>query len=453
MRFEIKSYQDYIEHLSSIIEGKTLLVPFLLNNETLVFPIRDTRESFVVSLNHQNPFLGTFPNLPKLDSFDNDSLKRLRKHLGKSEIKKLEVINGDFNLLIDVFDLDNNEVKKIYIEIYPLKPNLYILDEENKVVTAFNCDKNNELPSDLFKKNDSNIPFQTKGELYVAKSLNKLYEEEKNRRIKQKYSYFLTLAKRRYERILRKKKLIDADLEKGRANLSLMDNVNILYSMGLDLKSHIDYVEYEGTTIVLNKSLTIKENIDSFVNLYKKGKRTIEIAEENEKRYLVELNYYKDLLDNFENASSEKEKDKIVFESGLMKSSHPTQVSAFNMPYKINKDGVFYYFGKNAQQNDYLSFNKKFDREYVWLHVKDKPGAHVIIAKRKPSDKEINFAAQVALIASKCQVGNVTVALKKNVKKGRTTGEAILKNYTVIKINNIEDRSYELFEKAVRSDD
>lgn len=453
MRFEFKSYERYVKDLKNELVGKALLVPFLLNNETIVFPVRDTHNSLIVSLNHQNPFIGLLPNLPKLDSFDNDSLKRLRKYLGKNEIKTIENKNNDFTLLIETFDIDNNNSKKIYIEIFPLRPNLYILDEENNVVTTFNLTKDNELPICFLNNTEPSKEFQTKGELYSQEVLEKLYKDEKDRRIKQKYSYFYTLANRRYERILRKKKLIDADLEKGKANLQLMGTVNILYSLNLDLKSHKDYIEYEGQTIVLDKSLTIKENIDSFINLYKKGKRTVEIAKENEERYQVELNYYKSLLENFENASSEKEKDKIVFESGLMKSSHPTQVTAFNMPYKINKDGIFYYFGKNAQQNDYLSFNKKFDREYVWLHVKDKPGAHVIIAKRKPSSKEIDFAAQIALIASKCQVGNVTVAIKKNVRKGRTTGEAILKNYTVIKINNIDDRSYELYEKAVRCDD
>ena len=213
MRFEFKSYEQYVKGLQNDLVGKVLLVPFLLNNETIVFPIRDTHSSLIVSLNHQNPFVGLLPNLPKLDSFDNDSLKRLRKYLGKNEIKKIENLNNDFTLLIESFDLDNNNSKKIYIEIFPLRPNLYVLDEKDNVVTAFNLTKDNGLPICFLNNSITSKEFQTKGELYSEEILEKLYKEEKDRRIKQKYSYFYTLANRRYERILRKKKLIDADLE------------------------------------------------------------------------------------------------------------------------------------------------------------------------------------------------------------------------------------------------
>lgn len=443
MRFTISSFQNYINELGKKVSSKELLCPLLLNNDTLVFPYKDLDEALIISLNHKDPFIGISPAhyFYKLNSFDNESFRNMREYLNRTYIETIKPYKDDFGVILKIKNEEFPKLKELKIDLFPLVPNLYLIDEKGQEVHSF------------YKKVENKKPeFSLKGEECNFEIISRLIERERERRIEQKYDYFLTILKRRIDRILKKKKYIDDDLEKGKANLVMMDYVNSIYTLNLDLKKHVDHIDCYGEIITLDPALSIKENIDKFVNLYKKGKRTIEVANENYKRYETELAYYTNIRETFFRAETEKEKDKIVFDSGLISSSHPTALTPFNMPYKINHNGVIYYFGKNAAQNDYVSFIKKFDREFVWFHAKDVSGAHVIICKKKPSEKELIFGAEIALICSKLTTGYVTYALKKNVRKGHKQGEAILKNYSVMKLNVIDDKTYEYVKNATRSD-
>ena len=124
----------------------------------------------------------------------------------------------------------------------------------------------------------------------------------------------------------------------------------------------------------------------------------------------------------------------------------------FNKPYKLNLNGTIIYFGRNASQNDYLSFVMKLDREFTWLHIKDKSGAHLVIANKKPTEAELLFACEISLLCSRASSGEVVYTKKKNVRRGHTLGEAILKNHSTIKLNNIRKETIEAFALAKRVD-
>mgnify|MGYP003293749304 FL=1 len=135
--------------------------------------------------------------------------------------------------------------------------------------------------------------------------------------------------------------------------------------------------------------------------------------------------------------------DKFVLQSGLDKKHHQITQSVANSPYKINLNGTIILFGRNAVQNDYLSFGMKLDRDFTWMHIKDYSGAHIVIKNKKPTEAELLFAAELALIQSKKTAGEVIYTHKKNVRKGHTLGEAILKNYSTIKLNNVRKETIE----------
>ena len=87
----------------------------------------------------------------------------------------------------------------------------------------------------------------------------------------------------------------------------------------------------------------------------------------------------------------------MLEEFGLISHRHQVVESIFNMPQMINLNGTIFLYGKNAKQNDCLSFLLKLDREYTWLHIKDYSGSHIIIKSKKPTENELLFASELAL--------------------------------------------------------
>ena len=75
-----------------------------------------------------------------------------------------------------------------------------------------------------------------------------------------------------------------------------------------------------------------------------------------------------------------------------------------------------------------------------------------MIANKKPTNKEIQLASELACILSKVNDGTISITKKKNVRRGKVLGEAILKNYSSIKINRISEESKEIYLTAVRDD-
>ena len=137
-------------------------------------------------------------------------------------------------------------------------------------------------------------------------------------------------------------------------------------------------------------------------------------------------------------------------EIGMIKKKKEVKETPFNRPYKINYNGTIIYFGRNASQNDYLSFVMKLDREFTWLHIKDKSGAHLVICNKNPTEKELLLACELSLLCSRAVSGEIVYTKKKNVRRGHTLGEAILKNHSVIRLNSVSKETKDIFLTAER---
>ena len=70
--------------------------------------------------------------------------------------------------------------------------------------------------------------------------------------------------------------------------------------------------------------------------------------------------------------------------------------------------------------------------------------------EKNVSEKLLLVASQIALQLSHLQTGEVSYTKKKNVRRGKFLGQAILKNYSTIKINNVLPLAQELIDKAKR---
>ena len=99
----------------------------------------------------------------------------------------------------------------------------------------------------------------------------------------------------------------------------------------------------------------------------------------------------------------------------------------------ISSDGLTIYVGKNARENDELTFGLAKSDD-LWLHVRGTPGSHVLVRMEKgidPPAETIRDAATLALLYSdlrKSGKGDVIYTKRKWVKKskGRAPGSVIV---------------------------
>ncbi len=439
MRISHNELQKHVEKLNIELKDVGLFTPILLNNRTIVFPLKQIRNHYlVISLNNNDPFIYVIEDGHFYKSFEDKRLYEIRSLLSDITIKKIELDKKDKKITINGYYPASSEFKDVSLdfEMYPHKPNLFINN-----FSYFEYDDTSERES---------LDYED-GVIITKELCEKHYKEELIRRKKEKYNNFINYINSKIKNSNRKIDAINKDIEVASKNLILQEVADYIFTTDLDKKKHYKEIEYLDKKYPLDESLNLIDNAQLLYKKYRKAKTTIDISKENIRRAEKELEIYKSLKERFDNAITEKEADQVVQDSGMIKKKKETKETAFNKPYKINLNGTIIYFGRNASQNDYLSFVMKLNRDYTWLHLKDKPGSHIVICNTNPTEKELNFASEVALFASKASAGLVQFTKKKNVHRGHKLGEALLKNYSVIKVNNVSKETKEIFEKATRA--
>lgn len=180
-------------------------------------------------------------------------------------------------------------------------------------------------------------------------------------------------------------------------------------------------------TIPLDPTLTPSENAQKYFKKYNKAKRTFEALKTQIKQNDGELDYLDGVLSSIEYSADERDIAEIrseLMEQGFIKFSRKAknkQEKKSKPLHFISSDGFDIYVGKNNNQNDELTL--KFARAAdIWLHTKNIPGSHVIIASNNKTITEtaITEAAHLAAFYSKGKNSSlvpVDYTEKRNVKK------------------------------------
>ena len=112
-------------------------------------------------------------------------------------------------------------------------------------------------------------------------------------------------------------------------------------------------------------------------------------------------------------------------------------------------DGVKYAFGRNAMQNDYLTF-RLAEKNHYFFHIKDFAGAHVILMKDNPTLEEISIASQIAIYVSKKDIGEVDYAKVSTIKKGQQAGQVLLSTRSSFIVKFIDEEVKQALKNASR---
>ncbi len=210
----------------------------------------------------------------------------------------------------------------------------------------------------------------------------------------------------------------------------------------------------ETVTVKLDPTLSPILNSQRYFKEYRKANvARVKLAELIEKG-LTEQTYLESVVHEIETAQSDSDINQIaeeLFEGGYIR--RPKGVTLSKKAKKIKLDTVDYIssdgfkisVGKNNIQNDLLTIKTAGGRD-MWFHVKDIPGAHVIVfadGKEIP-EATLDEAARIAAYHSKAAMG-VTVKVDylpaKRVKKpnGAKPGMVVYENYNTAYVSKNSD--------------
>ena len=189
-------------------------------------------------------------------------------------------------------------------------------------------------------------------------------------------------------------------------------------------------------TVPLDIRLTPSQNAQRYFKKYQKARSAREIAAEQRDRTLAEIDYLEGMLLDVDKCVGESELEEIrqeLVRTGYLKKvtnrRQQRQLPTSKPCRYLSADGIEIVVGKNAAQNDRLTFSAKPDE--LWLHAKDMPGSHVIVrCEGEIPQATLKQAALLAAWYSKGQRSSmvpVDYTLRKYVKKpsGAMPGKVI----------------------------
>ncbi len=156
----------------------------------------------------------------------------------------------------------------------------------------------------------------------------------------------------------------------------------------------------EDMTIPLDIQLTPVQNAQRYFKKYQKARTTRQMAAEQKKKTLQELEYLEGMLLDVGKCVAESELEEIrqeLMRTGYIRkgvSRRQQKALPKSKPYHYrSSDGIDIYVGKNAAQNDRLTGEARANE--TWLHAKDMPGSHVIIRTEGEAPRQTLLEAAI----------------------------------------------------------
>lgn len=210
--------------------------------------------------------------------------------------------------------------------------------------------------------------------------------------------YVITVLNKELRKQTSKLTKLNQDLENNSSYEKYKELADLIYSSGLNLNQR--YSEFNNISI--DSKISLNENAQKLYKKYKKLRSSIDYINEQIKITNEVIEYLNDTVNNFSQLSlNEVEylKEELI-DLGIIKKKSKKkakqQKAIKYLEYKL--DNAICFVGKTLKQNEYI-YSIKASRDDLWFHVKDYPGAHVIL-KGEHSKENITFACRQAVINS-----------------------------------------------------
>ena len=439
-----------VEDINSKISHNHMSNITIINSSDLFISFSMYRkEKLLISLNPQHPFLSLVeikdPCGTKLGNFSDV----LRKEVKDSYLLSVDAVNNDRIVSFKyVFTNDyfEKEERHMIVELIPHRPNLILLNSEGKIIYATHTtDISNPRPVMRgliyqYPENNGEIIGNDFDYTSFKEGANEYYIEAKRKRLEEQYKPVLQHIKSRIKTLKQKIKVLHKEMETANENLKWQDIGQMILTYAYDEKELENYVKEKD--VPYDFSLTPGVNSNKCFQKYKKAKRTIEMDQIELEKTESEIDYYETCLAQ----SKYMNEDEIMELANLL---FPNKFKLANKKKIESKPGeliindIKIYYGKNAKQNEQLTF-KKANKDDLFLHIKDEHGSHVVIAHPNPDNDTILVACEIALLLSGKDCGDIQYTKIKNVKKGSFMGQAILTSYQTYTIKSIRPKTKKL---------
>ena len=399
-------------------------------------------EQLFVSLNHNNPFVGLVKKREDIVTENGNLNEQLKQRVRNTYVEDVNQLNDDRIIEFKLTYSDDFNAKRHYfliIELIPHHPNLLILDENRTILFANHyTDITVErvlirlgqyvLPNkhESGEKNISSLEFKNYIENYLDNVL-------KNKKLNS-YIPLIKYIEKEIKKCIRKDEVLKKEINDNLHYEIYKERGDYILTYAYDKDELNNYLK--DNDIDYDNNLSPIDNANKQFKLYRKKKATIAHDEEEINKNEQRLTLLRNDLETIKSID--------IYKINQMQSRYPKFIKKKNItvnpkyPFFTIINGVKYAFGRNAMQNDYLSFRLSGPNDY-FFHIKDFAGAHVILMKDNPSEEEIAIASQIAIYVSKKDIGEVTYAKVSTIKKGPKAGEVILSHYSSFIVKNIEE--------------
>lgn len=414
-----------------------------LSKDEYYFVLSKKNSGIFVSLRAAGPFLMLSKPTDLEYRQEAGSLEKMNYLLASTRIINIEAIKNDriikFTLERSTKSLDI-EILYVYFELITNHPNIIVCDKNYIILYATKYSKKptsarlikqkHPYPYPTNTLRNSNVNTYKKENLYLLpeKFLTNNYVEIIIENNKDLYKYVTAMYTFYKQYVERAKAYLATDDDLDRKTYQ----ANLLLTYKPKLEGHI--VKVEDEFIEVDPFKTPVENAELMFKKIKKERR-------RRKFYREEIiPTYKERADSLSKLMSyleEPNQTVVDWVRREFKKEYLTNESVGykgRLPYYVVYDGVKIAFGKNAKQNDYLTFEMA-GKNYHFFHIEGYSGAHVILFSPNPTDDQIFVAASIAILLSKKETAHVVTARVRDVKRTKKPGLVTVKNSKILNID------------------
>lgn len=208
-------------------------------------------------------------------------------------------------------------------------------------------------------------------------------------------NYLLEISNKEVKKLESKKQKLSEDYQINQDYDQYRVLADEIYASGFDLKSH--YSSFKGYE--LDYSMTLNENVQKLYSKYTKQKKSLDHLTKQIEITNNFLRYFEDIIANFDNLGKKDLDDlEIEFEQfNLIKKEKVKKKKPSTLTTYEAKNGTIY-VGKSSLQNEQITHRIAKPND-LWFHVKDAPGAHVVL-KGEVNQENIRKSAELAALNS-----------------------------------------------------
>ena len=350
---------------------------------------------------------------------------------------KLNPLKYSEQELMDIFNsiLDSKALQQKFNGI-SFKVASYIMNSKNPITEMCYLINNSYSPYVFLDNGKQDFYYTNIGyEVYkkyedISSMLDDFYfEKSLKERIKEKSSNLIQTIKNKIKRLEEKINNLNKDLDDSKKADVYKLYGELLLSVPPQTKKNnsivvINYYNNEEVTIPLDIRYNLIDNSKLYYKKYQKAKTAIIHINEQLSISNDELNYFKIIYSQIENANVS---DILEIESELLENKYikkkdqkkkrkdKTKILTF-----VLDDSAIIYVGKNNIQNEIVT-HKIARHNDTWFHVKDAPGSHVVISKNSElSEYDIRTCANIAAYYSSYKDSSsvpIDYTFVRNIKK------------------------------------